>query len=78
MSWSRRIATSEEISVEPPEPDEPAVVCKCSVCKCEIYSNEIYGMDDMGDSVCRDCLEEEWSKLADDEKFELLGYEVII
>lgn len=71
----RRFVTDEERRMEPPE---KAPVAFCHECKGEIYDGEIYGKDDSGNAICRDCLEEEWSKLADDEKFELLGYEVII
>lgn len=72
--WSTRLKTDEERRLEP---DEPVAVAICHECGYEIYGNEIYGKDYMGNAICRDCLEEQWSRLADDEKFEILGYEVV-
>lgn len=69
-----RSLTDEERSLEPPEIVPIAI---CHECKGEIYDGEIYGKDDMGNAICRDCLDEEWSRLQDDEKFEVLGYEVV-
>lgn len=60
------------------EPPEKVPVAVCNECKGEIYNGEIYGKDDSGHAICRDCIDEEWSRLADDEKFEILGYELII
>lgn len=71
----RHLVTDEEARLEP---EEPETIATCAECGNEIFSGEIYGKDDMGRDVCRDCLNEEWGRLADDEKFELLGYEVVV
>ena len=60
------------------EPPEPRIVGYCHVCGLEIYDGPIYGKNEEGKLICRDCLDEEWSRLADDEKFEILGYEVVV
>lgn len=65
---------SPELSLEPPEPE---IVATCDECCCLIVSGEVYGRDDMGNVICRDCLDKEWFRISDDEAFELLGYEVI-
>ena len=75
MPWVKRLFMDEGLDVEP---DDPDVVALCHVCGGEIYDGEVYGRNEAGKCICRDCINEEWSRLADGEKFELLGYEVII
>lgn len=75
MPWVKRLFSEEGVD---DEPEEAEAVDRCHVCGGEVYDGEIYGRNDAGKCVCRDCINEEWSRLADGEKFELLGYEVII
>lgn len=70
-----RLVTDEERGMEP---EDPEIVAACVECGCQIERGQIYGMDDMGNAICRDCLDEEWSKIPDDEAFGKLGYEVVV
>lgn len=51
-------------------------VAFCSRCLGEIYENEYYATDTNNKPICIDCIEAEWSELADDEKINALGYDV--
>lgn len=64
-----------ELPLEPPE-DE--VTARCTVCGENIYKGEYYGYGGDCKICCIDCLESEWNGLYDREKFEALGYEVVI
>ena len=46
---------------------------ECSRCSGEIYSWEEYGVW-AGETVCRECLLQEWEELTWEEKFRVMGY----
>lgn len=62
-------------SCEPPiEPKEDVVVAVCKSCKNEIYLYEEYGEDDLGEVICKHCIENKWNGLMLSEKLEVFGY----
>ncbi len=66
----RRIINPPEVRTEPEEETVAAVCCSCGG---DIYCGEIFGRGDSGE-LCRDCLQCEWDRLGDAERFKMLGY----
>lgn len=62
-----------------PEPriDQPIehIETICSVCGQDIYEGEKWG-EFRGNTICSDCMEDEWRELSIEEKFYKLGYYV--
>ena len=63
--------------INPPErriePEDETVAAVCCSCGGDIYCGEVFVQGDNG-ALCRDCLQYEWSRLCDSERFRLLGY----
>lgn len=59
--------------MEPPEPEETGEVCY--KCLTRLREGELFGVCG-GKVLCGECADEEWSELSQEEKLEILGYEV--
>lgn len=62
----------------PKEPKEVDNGCGvfCRSCGRELEVDEVYGECE-GRTLCQDCLDNEWTRLSVEEKYERLGYEVV-
>ncbi len=69
--WRRRFIEG------PGEPPPPKLMGeRCSRCLEEMTAEDVYGRRGKK-TLCAFCADDEWDELTDEEKLELLGYEVV-
>ena len=76
--WKKRLLEEEPEFPEPRETLGPAITwIRCDRCLTVLQKGELYGECD-GRILCSECADEEWGELSDEEKLELLGFEVVV